>query len=51
MKLPEGPEDAEVVVISGKIEAELSELEEADRDEMLSDLGLAEPALHSVGLV
>ena len=37
-----------VVPVCAKIESELSELDDADRDEMLADLGLTEPALHSV---
>ncbi len=36
---------AEVVVVCAKLEAELSELTGADRDEMLEAVGLAEPAL------
>lgn len=38
-------EQAEVVVISAKLEAEIAELDEPDRSEMLSSVGLAEPAL------
>ncbi|MGA1530702.1 MAG: redox-regulated ATPase YchF [Kiritimatiellia bacterium] len=38
----------EVVVVCAKIESELAELEEADRDEMLASLGMSEPALASV---
>ena len=38
-------EDGAVVPVCGKLEAELSELGEADRKEMLSSLGLKEPAL------
>lgn len=41
-------EGMECVPVCAKIEAELSELDDADRDEMLADLGLSEPALHSV---
>jgi GTP-binding protein YchF len=37
-----------VVVVCAKIESELAELTEADRAEMLSALGMKEPALHSV---
>ncbi|MCP4867995.1 MAG: redox-regulated ATPase YchF [Proteobacteria bacterium] len=37
---------AGVVVISAQVEAELSELEEDERDEFLTDLGLTEPGLH-----
>jgi ribosome-binding ATPase len=37
-----------VVPVCGKLEAELSELPEADRAEMLSSLGLTEPALASL---
>ena len=37
-----------VVVVCAKIESELAELTEADRNEMLAALGMAEPALHSV---
>ena len=36
---------ADVVVVCAKLEAELAELDEADRAEMLADVGLAEPAL------
>ena len=35
----------EVVVVCAKIEAELSELDEADRGEMLESMGMEEPAL------
>ncbi len=38
----------EVVTVCAKIESELAELEEADRQEMLTSLGMAEPALASV---
>ena len=41
-------EGMECVPVCAKIEAELSELDEADRLEMLKDLGLEEPALHTV---
>jgi len=37
---------AEVVRICGKVEAELSELDDADKREFLSDLGIEEPGLH-----
>jgi GTP-binding protein YchF len=36
---------AEVVPVCAKLEAEIAELDEADRDEMLTDAGLTEPAL------
>jgi GTP-binding protein YchF len=36
------------VPVCAKIEAELADLDPEDRDEMLADLGLEEPALHSV---
>jgi len=36
------------VPVCAKIESELAELDEADRMEMLADLGLEEPALHTV---
>ncbi len=39
---------APVVPVCAKIESELSELEDAERDEMLGDLGLTEPALASL---
>ncbi len=39
-------EKAVAVVISGKVEAELAELPEADRAEFLRSLGLAEPGLN-----
>ncbi len=41
-------EKSAVVPVCGKLEAELSELPEADRNEMLASLGLAEPALASL---
>ena len=41
-------EGAEVVPVSAAIEEELSQLEEADRDEFLQDLGLEEPGLNRV---
>ena len=37
-----------ILAVCAKIEAELSELGEPDRAEMLSSLGLAEPALNNV---
>ncbi|MFC7301393.1 redox-regulated ATPase YchF [Cognatiluteimonas weifangensis] len=41
-------EGAEVVPVSAAIEEELSQLEDADRDVFLADLGLAEPGLNRV---
>jgi ribosome-binding ATPase len=41
-------EGAGVVVLCGKVEAELAELGEADRGELLSSYGLEEPALASL---
>ncbi len=41
-------EGAVVVPVCAKIEAELSELDDADRDEFLADLGLEEPGLDRV---
>ncbi len=41
-------EGMEVVPVCAKVEAELSELDDADRAEMLADYNLEEPALHSV---
>lgn len=38
-------EGSGVVIISAQIEADLSTMQEADRDEFLSDLGLSEPGL------
>lgn len=38
-------QNSEVVAVCGKLEAELSELPESDRKEMLESLGLSEPAL------
>jgi len=38
--------NASVVTICGKIEAELAELSDEDRQEMLEGLGIEEPALH-----
>ncbi len=40
-----GTAGAEVVPVCAKLEAELAELDAADREEMLADVGLAEPAL------
>ena len=41
-------ESAVVVPVCAKIEAEVSELEDADRDEFLRDMGLEEPGLNRV---
>jgi GTP-binding protein YchF len=41
-------EGAEVVPVCASIEEELSQLEDADRDEFLKDLGLNEPGLNRV---
>tara|TARA_R110000868_G_scaffold380784_1_gene646931 strand:- start:102551 stop:103636 length:1086 start_codon:yes stop_codon:yes gene_type:complete len=41
-------EDAQVVVICAAIEAEIAELDDADKVEFLSDLGLEEPGLNRV---
>jgi GTP-binding protein YchF len=41
-------EGAEVVPVSAAIEEELSQLDDADRDEFLKDLGLDEPGLNRV---
>lgn len=41
-------ENASVVAVCAAIEAELSELEEAERDEFLADLGIEEPGLNRV---
>jgi len=41
-------EGMEVVPVCAKIESELSELDDADKLEMLEAVGLSEPALHSV---
>src|SRR5690606_15926258 len=41
-------EGAPVVPVCAKIESELAELDEGDREEMLRDLGLDEPALASL---
>jgi hypothetical protein len=41
-------EGAGVVVLCGKVEAELAELPEADRGELLASYGLVEPALASL---
>jgi len=41
-------ENAEVVPVCAAIEAEISQLEEADRGEFLSELGLSEPGLNRV---
>ncbi|WP_153557833.1 redox-regulated ATPase YchF [Roseimaritima sediminicola] len=37
-----------VVPVSAKLEAEIAELDEEDRQEMLDSVGLSEPALHQV---
>jgi len=41
-------EGAEVVVISGKIEAELAGMPDEERAEFLADMGLQEPGLHQL---
>ena len=41
-------EEGAVVPVCGKLEAELAELDEADRKEMLQSMGLTEPALASL---
>ncbi len=41
-------EDAEVVVICNKLEAEIAELEDDEKMEFLSDLGMTEPGLDRV---
>ncbi len=41
-------EAAEVVVVSNKIEAEVAELDDEERQEFLDDLGIAEPGLNRV---
>ena len=41
-------ENASVVALSAATESELVELEEADREEFMVDLGLTEPGLHRV---
>jgi hypothetical protein len=41
-------EGAQVVAVCAKIEEELSQLDDADRDAMLSDFGLEEPGLNRV---
>jgi ribosome-binding ATPase len=51
-----GQSGADVVVISARIEAELAELDPADRGAFLTDLGIAEPGLdllarHAYGLL
>ena len=39
---------ADVVCVSAKLESEIAELDEDDRAEMLSDVGLSEPALNNI---
>ena len=39
---------ANVVCVCAKLESELAELDEADREEMLAEVGLEEPALHAI---
>jgi len=41
-------EGAEVVPVCAAIEEELSQMDDADRDEFLADLGLSEPGLNRV---
>ncbi len=41
-------EGGEVVAVCAKLEAELAELDEADRAELLESVGLDEPALHKL---
>lgn len=41
-------EDSPVLPLCGKVEAELAELEEAERKAFLADLGIPEPGLHRV---
>jgi len=41
-------DDAEVVVVSNQIEAEVAELEDDERADFLADLGIAEPGLNRV---
>lgn len=41
-------EQAEVVVVSNQIEAEVAELEDEERDEFLAELGIEEPGLNRV---
>ncbi|MEM9789427.1 MAG: redox-regulated ATPase YchF [Planctomycetota bacterium] len=43
-----GDAEASVVCVCAKLEAELAELDEADRDELLESVGLDEPALHKL---
>jgi len=45
MKERAAAENAPVVVLSGKLEAEIAELSDTDRGEMLAGMGLKEPAL------
>ena len=40
--------DAEFVVISAQLEAELAQMEESESAELLEDLGLSEPGLDRV---
>ncbi|TWU66748.1 MULTISPECIES: redox-regulated ATPase YchF [Crateriforma] len=39
---------ADVACVCAKLEAEIAELDEEDREEMLADVGLAEPALNQI---
>ena len=41
-------ENAQVVVVCAQIEAEIAQLDDAERSEFLQDLGLQEPGLHRV---
>ena len=44
--MTQGEAGAEVVRICGKVEAELSELDDEEKGEFLADLGITEPGLH-----
>ncbi|MEZ6188029.1 MAG: redox-regulated ATPase YchF [Planctomycetota bacterium] len=41
-------QNSEVVIVCAKLESELVELDDADRNDMLESLGLTEPALHKL---
>lgn len=41
-------ENTEVIVVAGKAEADIAELEETDRNDFLSDLGLTEPGVQRI---
>ncbi|NLL28972.1 MAG: redox-regulated ATPase YchF [Bacteroidales bacterium] len=41
-------ENTEIIIIAGRTEAEIAELDENDRRDFLNDLGLSEPSIHRI---